>query len=58
MELDADGCAVRMLKLTKEFDDIENARKKMLEIGATQTGPYYPTGVERADNIAHIAAEN
>lgn len=58
MELDADGCAVRMLTRTKEFDAIESARKKMLEFGAGQTGAYYPTGIERADNITHIAAEH
>ena len=58
MELDADGCAVRMLTLTKEFDAIESARKKMLEFGAAQTGAYYPTGIERADNIVHTAEEN
>ncbi|MGB7934574.1 MAG: hypothetical protein WCH04_20575, partial [Gammaproteobacteria bacterium] len=59
MEFDADGCAVRMLKRTKEFDAIESARKRMLEFGTAQTGPYYPTGTERADNIDHnIAAED
>jgi hypothetical protein len=59
MELDADGCAVRMLKRTKEFNAIESARKRMLEFGTAQTGPYYPTGFERADNIDHhIAAED
>ncbi|MCJ7527398.1 MAG: hypothetical protein MUO37_04685 [Methyloceanibacter sp.] len=58
MELDADGCAVRMLTLTKEFDAIESARKNMLEFGAAQTGAYYPTGIERADNIVHTAEEN
>ena len=58
MELDADGCAVRMLTLTKEFDAIEGARKKMLEFGAAQTGAYYPTGIERADNIVHTAKAN
>jgi hypothetical protein len=40
MELDADGCAVRMLTRTKEFDAIESARKNMLEFGAAQTGAY------------------
>jgi hypothetical protein len=29
----------------------------MLEFGTSETGAYYPTGVERADNIAFIAAE-
>lgn len=58
MELEADGCAVRMLKRTKEFDAIENARKRMAEFGTAQTGPHYPTGNERADNIDHVAAED
>jgi hypothetical protein len=44
MELDADGCAVRMLKRTKESDAIESARKRMLEFGTMQTGAYYRTG--------------
>jgi hypothetical protein len=58
MELDADACAVRMLKRTKKLDAIESARKSMLAFGATPTGAYYPTGVERADNITHAAAED
>jgi hypothetical protein len=29
----------------------------MLEFGERQTGAYYPTGIERADNIAHAADE-
>ena len=58
MELDADGCAVRMLKQHKEFNAIEGARKKMLEFGSTPTGAYYPTGIERADNIARVEAED
>lgn len=57
MELDADGCAVHMLKLTKEPDAIERARVRMLEFGDAQTGAYYPTGNERAGNIARKAAE-
>jgi hypothetical protein len=58
MELDADACAVRMLKRTKKLDAIESARKSMLAFGTTPTGAYYPTGVERADNITHAAAED
>lgn len=57
MELEADGCAVRMLKRSNAFDAIDSARRKMLEFGAEQTGAYYPTGIERADNISQIAAE-
>jgi hypothetical protein len=58
MELDADACAVRMLKLTKESDAIESGRVHMLEFGDRQTGAYYPTGKERAGNIARAAAED
>ena len=58
MELDADTCAVNMLKQTREPDAIEAAREEMLEFGNAPTGAYYPTGVERAENIAHAAAEN
>ena len=58
MELDADACAVKMLKLTKEQDAIEAARARMQAFGNAPTGAYYPTGIERADNIARAAAEN
>jgi hypothetical protein len=58
MELDADACAVRMLGLTKEPDAVEEARQKMLAFGANPTGAYYPTGIERANNIARTAAEH
>jgi hypothetical protein len=57
MELAADGCAVRMLKFTGEPDAIEAARGKMLEFGNAPTGAYYPTGAERADNIARASME-
>ncbi len=57
MELDADACAVKMLKQTNEPDAIEAGREEMLEFGTAPTGAYYPTGVERADNIARAAAE-
>ncbi len=46
-----------MLTLTHEPDAIERARAKMLEFGNGQTGAYYPTGIERADNIARAATE-
>jgi len=57
MELDADTCAVRMLKETHEPDAIEAGRLKMLSFGTKPTGAYYPTGIERADNIAKRAAD-
>ena len=58
MELDADACAVHMLKLTKEPESIERARVRMQEFGDNQTGAYYPTGNERANNIARKALED
>jgi hypothetical protein len=58
MELDADTCAVKMLKATHEPEAIEAARETMLTFGIKPTGAYYPTGIERADNMAKTAAED
>jgi hypothetical protein len=58
MELDADCNAVRMLKIKNEPETIEAARQMMLKFGAKPTGAYYPTGIERADNIAKCAAKD
>jgi len=58
MELEADCCAVKMLKQTHEPDSIEAGRQTMANFGATPTGAYYPTGVERADNIANCATQD
>jgi hypothetical protein len=58
MELDADCEAVRMLKLKNEPESIEAARGTMTKFGTKPTGAYYPTGVERADNIARCAARD
>ena len=58
MELEADCCAVKMLKSRHEPDSIEAARQTMVEYGATPTGAYYPTGTERADNIASCVAQD
>ena len=57
MELDADICAVRMLKATDEPEAIEAARQRMLSFGTRPTGAYYPTGIERAEMIAKRAAQ-
>jgi hypothetical protein len=57
MELDADTCAVKLLKATHETDAIVAARETMLTFGDRPTGAYYPTGNERAENIAKAAAE-
>ncbi len=58
MELDADCSAVKMLKLNHEPEAIEAARAMMAKFGAKPTGAYYPTGIERVDNIARCASEN
>jgi len=58
MELEADCCAVRMLRFKHETDSIESAEEAMIDFGETPTGAYYPTGNERADNIAKCAAQD
>jgi hypothetical protein len=58
MELDADCCAVKMLKFKHETNSIEAARMTMLGFGTEPTGAYYPTGLERADNILKCATQN
>jgi hypothetical protein len=58
MELEADCCAVRMLKFKHETDSIESAEEAMIGFGETPTGAYYPTGNERAVNIAKCAAQD
>jgi hypothetical protein len=57
MELDADSCAVKLLRSAKNMPAIEAARRTMSGFGTQPTGAYYPTGLERADNIAKAAAE-
>jgi hypothetical protein len=58
MELDADSCAVKLLKDAHNDAAIEAARETMSGFGVKPTGAYYPTGIERADNIARAATEN
>jgi hypothetical protein len=58
MELDADTCAVKMLKAKNEPEAIEAARETMLSFGTTPTGAYYPTGIERVENIDKAAAQD
>ena len=55
MELDADCCAVGLLKFRHEADSIDAARDTMTRFGSAPTGAYYPTGTERADNISACA---
>ena len=58
MELDADCCAVKMLKSMHETDSIDSARLAMEAFGDSPTGAYYPTGTERADNITKCEAQD
>jgi hypothetical protein len=58
MELEADCCAVRMLKQKHDVDSIQAARVAMSQFGNSPTGAHYPTGIERADNIEVCAAKN
>ena len=58
MELDADCNAVKMLMFKKEPDSIEAAKLTMAKFGSKPTGAYYPTGVERAANIARCAIDD
>ena len=58
MELDADCTAVKMLKLKGEPESIEAGRATMAKFGEKPTGAYYPTGIERAENMARCAAED
>jgi hypothetical protein len=58
MKLDADCCAVGMLNLVDEADSIDAGRQMMLGFGTAPTGAYYPTGIERADNIDRCAAQD
>jgi hypothetical protein len=55
MELEADCCAVKLLRARHESDGIEAARSTMVTFGKDPTGAYYPTGHERAANIAGCA---
>ena len=55
MELEADCCAARLLRERHEEGSIEAGRSAMALFGKEPTGAYYPTGIERADNISGCA---
>jgi hypothetical protein len=55
MELEADCCAVKMLRERDDVDGIEAGRRAMSMFGAKPTGAYYPTGIEREENISGCA---
>jgi len=56
MELDADCCAIKILRSKHDTDGVGSAEEEMKHFGPTPTGAYYPTGLERAENIAACAA--
>ncbi|HEX5930159.1 MAG TPA: hypothetical protein VFY74_00175 [Methyloceanibacter sp.] len=58
MELDADCCAVKMLRSRNETGGIEAAEEAMIVFGTAQTGAHYPTGNERVENMAKCAAQD
>jgi hypothetical protein len=58
MELDADCCAIKMLRARHDSDSINSAEEEMRVFGSAPTGAYYPTGTERADNMAACAASD
>jgi hypothetical protein len=55
MELEADCCAVKLLRERHEADGIEAGRNAMALFGKEPTGAHYPTGIERAETIASCA---
>ncbi len=57
MELAADCCAAKILAAKNESEPIAAAREAMSRFGTKPTGAYYPTGLERAANIASCAAQ-
>lgn len=58
MELDADCCAVKLLKSRNQADSIEAAEEAMIGFGPAQTGAHYPTGTERAENITRCLTQD
>jgi len=55
MELDADCCAIKILRSKNDTDSIGSAEEEMKSFGSAPTGAHYPTGTERAENIAACA---
>lgn len=55
LELEADCCAVKLMRERGDADGIEAGHKAMSVFGTKPTGAHYPTGVERAENISGCA---
>jgi hypothetical protein len=58
MELEADCCAVKLLRQRRELDSIASAEDAMAEFGTQPTGAHYPTGLDRASHMAKCEAED
>lgn len=56
LELEADCCAVKLMRERHELAGIEAGRAAMALFGAKPTGAHYPTGIERSDNIMGCSA--
>lgn len=56
LELEADCCAVKLLRERHEADGIEAGRQAMALFGTKPTGAHYPTGIERVENILGCAS--
>ena len=55
MELEADCCAVKLLRERNELDGIAAGAAVMSKFGERPTGAHYPTGIERAEKISSCA---
>lgn len=55
MELEADCCAVKLLRDRNEVDGIEAGVTAMAKFGDRPTGAHYPTGNERVEKISSCA---
>jgi hypothetical protein len=58
MELEADCCAIKLLRSKQEKDGIAAAREAMVRFGPKPTGAHYPTGLERVDTIDKCAVQD
>lgn len=55
MELEADCCAVKLLRQRHDVDGIKAGQAAMARFGKKPTGAHYPTGTERVENISVCA---
>ena len=55
MELEADCCAVKLLRERDALDGIEAGAAAMAQFGDRPTGAHYPTGTERVEKIMSCA---